>query len=372
MKTYEEMAQNALRRIGEQEAIQKKRRQSVRKIAAPTLSLFLIAALGFGVWKSGLFRAEAPAPLPDSGLAQSFGGPEIPKNDPDTPPEVAQLPVEERQLPDEAVLIPDAGEATEPALATPGDFKNPDFGTQQGYIYLWWDEMSVSGALYHAIEAEPDGKFEVLATYRPATANIEDFVFEGKPLSEWAIEADNERILPERMTTLLKLGDELKYGEALCETGMPDGTVWDKNLYENTVSFIGEELLSRYISGGSFLRDALEADIAALPTIPVTTPDGTTTVVTNAETGARKQYARAYAAYLESILPGVIEELKQSGVECSRTLYQDNGISMTVSAEELQALPLEHPECWYFDLIAGEMKNAAETVTDASGLQVVN
>ncbi len=60
MKTYEEMAQNALDRIGDYETEQKNRRKAAAKIAAPAVSLCLVAMLSIGAWQSDLFKTEVP------------------------------------------------------------------------------------------------------------------------------------------------------------------------------------------------------------------------------------------------------------------------------------------------------------------------
>jgi len=70
--------------------------------------------------------------------------------------------------------------------------------------------------------------------------------------------------LYEKLAQLLKQGDMLKYGEALYTTGTPDGEKWTKELYEQRVEFFGEDLLSKYIVDGEFLRKSVESDMKGL------------------------------------------------------------------------------------------------------------
>ncbi len=70
--------------------------------------------------------------------------------------------------------------------------------------------------------------------------------------------------LYEKLAQLLKQGDMLKYGEALYTTGIPDGEKWTKELYEQRVEFFGEDLLSKYIVDGEFLRKSVESDMKGL------------------------------------------------------------------------------------------------------------
>ena len=90
-----------------------------------------------------------------------------------------------------------------------------------------------------------------------------NFVYNGKSLAEYALEADAERLLCGKLGQLLKLGDSLKYGDALYKTGTPTGEKWSKELYDETVETIGKDLIAKYIVDGEFLVEKLEADIAA-------------------------------------------------------------------------------------------------------------
>ena len=86
-------------------------------------------------------------------------------------------------------------------------------------------------------------------------------VYNGKTISEYEAEADNAEQLINRLGELLKIGDELKYGEALYKTGTPDGKKWAKQLYDETVEHIGKEVLSTYSVNGEFLKEKLSPDM---------------------------------------------------------------------------------------------------------------
>lgn len=61
MKTYNEMASDALRRIGEHEENQRKRRLIIKRTVTPILSFGLAAFLGIGIWRSGTVQ-DTPTP----------------------------------------------------------------------------------------------------------------------------------------------------------------------------------------------------------------------------------------------------------------------------------------------------------------------
>ena len=384
MKTYEEMAQSALRRIDRYEAEQKKRRKAAARVAAPVMSVCLVAVIGLGAWHADVFEkapesafssgpdidaSGMPVPNPD-GTIQREKEPEVYPQHPILRPgdEGYVAPVEpireppESDIADEpshtanAPTVPDEAEPPEPEIITGADGQKggvPD--VTGGFCEFWWkNKLVMTGDLYWAIDENPGGTFAVLAAYRPATANVTDFIYEGKTLSEWAIAADEERLLPDKMTQLLKCGDELKYGPALYETGTPDGIKWDRSWYENRVAFFGD-LLDKYIVDGEFLRDELEKDIAAY-----------------SEQSARKGYKLAYNAYLETVLPAAAEKLTANGISCQRTPYRTDALTFTATAQQLENLPLDDPASWTFSLNSGNLKGTSTTAVDDTGLQIVN
>ena len=248
---------------------------------------------------------------------------------------------------------------TEPQLVTAadGDLKGDSIDSASYYVRLN-GKLNVSGTLKDAIEKTPDAQFSVSAVYCPATADITDFVYEGQTLREIAIAADDERILPEKMTDLLKNGEALKYGTALYETGTPDGEKWDKSFYEAKVGFIGAELINKYIADGVFLREQLEADLAVVQ-------------VYN-ETSAREKYKLAYNAYLDTFIPQTVNALNAQNIQCKRAAYSSNAIEMCVTVQMLENLPLENADNWYFELSGGELKSEQGIVENAGGMQITN
>ncbi len=232
-----------------------------------------------------------------------------------------------------------------------------DMSNSASYYVRLNGKLNVSGELKEAIENSPDAQFAVSAVYHPTTADITDFVYEGKTLREIAIDADNERILPEKMTDLLKNGEALKYGAALYETGTPDGEKWDRDFYEEKVEFIGTELLAKYIVNGRFLREQLEADLAVVQ-------------VYN-ETAAREKYKLAYNAYLDTFMPEAVNVLKAQNIDCNRAEYINDAIEMCVTVQMLENLSLENADKWYFELSGGDLKSETGVV-NSGDIQITN
>lgn len=84
MKTYEEMARDALEKIHAYEDEQVARKRSVRRVAVPAMMFCLVVLLGLGVWKSGIL-SKKNVPIIDEELGtQNEGNEPVPYPDPVT------------------------------------------------------------------------------------------------------------------------------------------------------------------------------------------------------------------------------------------------------------------------------------------------
>ena len=336
MKSSEEMVKSLLERREQYAKERERQRKRIVGISVPAgcCALLLCAVFLLPGMKDRVGTAALPMPT---------SAPDMPITDSGVSAQEAPEPVTDAGegtdviLPDETAV---PGAETDGGTASPPDLtpKTETAGSvSEEVCYLWWkNRLSVTWRLNQAIQDDPEGTFTVIANYRPATGDITDFTYEGKTLSEWAVASVDAMLLPEKMAELLKMGDELKYGEALYETGTPDGIIWDRRLYEDKIAYYGEELLSRYIVDGEFLREELENDLH----------DRKNTASAQAE----EAYGRAYAAYLDEFMPKLAEELTAGGISCKRMPERNGCLLLTVTAAELENLPLENPEDWTFDL----------------------
>lgn len=81
MKTYEEKARSALKRIEEETKARRKKKRAVTKVLTPVMGLCLVVILGGGIWQSGMLgRYDAPIP----GDTSSQGGSSIADTTDDT------------------------------------------------------------------------------------------------------------------------------------------------------------------------------------------------------------------------------------------------------------------------------------------------
>lgn len=338
MKTYKEMADDALGRISQYEIEKQNKRKKIIKIATPAVSCCLVAAVCIGMWQGGVLKDRTKLADP-SGPSESFIDPEEieAQNEQE---KLLEQQYEKQQEELENNNRSDAQTDEQIIISGNEDVKGSQ-ASSMGFCTFWWkNKISMYGDLYWAINDNPDGTFAVTAKYRPTPQNVTEFTYEGKTLYRLAVEADNERMMPEKMMELLKVGDELKYGTVLYETGTPDGIKWDRALYEETVAYFGN-LLDKYIIDGSFLADQLKNDIEVYD-----------------ETSAARTYKLAYNAYLETVLPEVTKILSANNIQCERAPYSTDSLDIVVTAEELENLPLEHMEFWVFSLTNNNLKGS--------------
>ena len=215
MKTCDEMVNSLLERREKYTAAQKKKK---RVLVSTITSLCVVAMVGVAVW----------------------------------------------QMPDMITRPPVDGGGT---TSTPATTTQPAKPT---YNILWADshDNDAEGwttyqgreccfCLYEVLKDHPVDKIAI----RIEGGISEDFLYNGKTIEEYR-EADNQEWwLFQKLSTLIKEGEVLKYGDAVYTTGTPDGEGMAKEFYEERLAWYGEELLSRYIVDGEFLKEELEAEV---------------------------------------------------------------------------------------------------------------
>lgn len=218
MKTCDEMVNSLLERREQYAAVQKKKK---RVLVSTTASLCVVAMVGVAVWQGVDWVAQPTVTPDDSNATQN---------------------------------------------TQPTNISKPT------YNILWADshDDDVEGSttyqgreccfcLYEVLKDHPAEKIAI----RFEGGYSEDFLYNGKTIEEYR-EADNQEWwLFQKLSTLIKEGEVLKYGDAVYTTGTPDGERWTQSWYEERIAWYGEELLSRYIVDGEFLKEEVEAEVEA-------------------------------------------------------------------------------------------------------------
>ncbi len=227
MKNYEEITVSLLQRRDVYEANKKRQRVRLARGGVVLSCCALVAVLGFQTLPGGNL------PLPDE--EHWLDGDRDP-NVPDQPEGPGGVDSDQQGG--------TAGDDS-PSLIDPDD----DFamGTWQG--------KTITGGLLEWLPHAAAADILPMVWAKPGIDMA--YVYRGKTLQEYWDAAEAERELPEQLAALYKLGDELKYGEALYTIGTPTGEKWAEAHYREIVAYIGQDLLDQYIVEGEFLRDAL-------------------------------------------------------------------------------------------------------------------
>ena len=118
----------------------------------------------------------------------------------------------------------------------------------------------------------------------------------------------------------------------MLKLGKPDKEKLAKELYDNTVSEVGEELLSQYIVDGKFLRDKVLQDIHKADE--------------EAE-AAHQSFNQGCAAYRVHMYEGILEQLEAQGIKYELSKDPDN-LLLFISRDDFANLTFDNMSNWSF------------------------
>lgn len=183
-----------------------------------------------------------------------------------------------------------------------------------------WHGKEISFDLYQALNATNSEIIPVSIVFNDIGMN--EFVYQGRTIQEYIDDKyDDENV--HKLEQLLDHGDLLKYGETLYTIGTPDGVKWTKTQYDLTVEFYGDELLSKYIVDGKFLKEQLQADLKALNDYYQSSID------------------EAVEAFYQARIEETSKLLEAKDIKSERIADSHNMV-MYVTAEEFDELSLEN------------------------------
>jgi hypothetical protein len=219
-----------------------------------------------------------------------------------------------------------------------------DYSEVQDAGFTEWNGKTITLSLYDAL-SDTKNKDSLIAIGVGFEIDT-NFVYNGKSLAQYALEADAERLLGGKLGQLLKLGDSLKYGDALYKTGTPTGEKWSKELYDETVETIGKDLIAKYIVDGEFLVEKLEADIAAC--------------------GENKQCLIAYEEARNAFCRFAVNEAVKTleGKNINYEIRNETGLVFFITADEFASLHLDNVSHFGFASKDGDGMDFVEESTD--------
>ena len=296
MKTCDEMVNSLLRRREQFLLEKRQKRKTAAKITAAGGSCALAAAVGIGVLNSGILR-EKKTVIPDDFSAITDNSSTVSDNSSSANDESG----------DDFCLI------------------DPNISPDDIAEHLWNGKI-IKGALYKAFDEYDDDRIFKVSAF---CSSIDNFEYDN---IDKYIAAMHKPTLLKR---LIEYGDELKYGEALCTTGTPEGITWTKELYDDTVSFIGKELIDEYIIDGEFLKDRAERDYEA---------------ACNELETERELYEQSFYDYMTLVYGPLMKQLQEKGISCELT-SDYTALFIDISKNDLANLTLDDPENWRFQLV---------------------
>lgn len=196
--------------------------------------------------------------------------------------------------------------------------------------YIEWNGKDIHSRLWDALEKDETNDNSLFAVSAYFGKNDGQFVYKGKTLTQYVEESGGKKL--ENLRQLLKLGDSLKYGEALYQSGTPDGEKWAKEYYDGIVSDFGEDFLAEYIVDGVFLKDKVLQDI----------PEAEKELET-----AQSEFLQACAAYRVHVYKGTLKKLESQGLNYE--LDENSGhLILYLTKEEFANLTLDNMSDWRF------------------------
>ena len=209
------------------------------------------------------------------------------------------------------------------------ELDHSDNGDMELHV-IEWNGKNVAWLLYDAFQKCADNSiFAITAVCMSAD---KEYVYNGRSLAEYEAAMLKEQRLITKLEGLRKDGDYLKYRENLYLSGTPDGEKWTKELYEETVSWYGEDVLNKYIQNGEFLSGKLEQDLQML-----------------FKEEAQLEYEIAMSAYISSANLKLKEKLAMQHIVAEYSSDVDY-LLIYATEEELAEIEFENQLDWLFEL----------------------
>ena len=331
MKNYEEITAALLRRREEYERKKKRQRLLLSRAGVMAASCALVAVLA--LQPLAMPGGDVPlVPMPNYG---EEGG----KTNNKGPGQSLQDPVDPNRPvngnPDHDDPDNNQGgnvDHDRPQIIDPDD----DFAVGQ------WQGKQVTGQLLEWLQNADAADMLPLVWAKPGIDM--SYHYKGETLQQYWNAAEAERKWPERMASLYKMGDSLKYGEALYTTGTPDGEKWEEELYREVVTYIGQELLDRFIVEGVFLKEKLWETMKDSEYLYA----------------AQARWTDALEAYREYACSAAKGVLLQQGLEA---YHPGNYVGIAkITKAQFEAIDAEYFDGWTFGM--GEDPNAPQDMTD--------
>ena len=254
MKTYEEMANSALEKINAVKEEQIKHRKTITRIGTAVIGFCFVAVISVGIISGNIFKNNNDIITPVSGQEENS---EIQNNEGQK--ENSEIQNNEGQKENSEDQNNEGSKEistgkTEEGICIPLEFKDTIDVEDAAFEVKYGKHMTYE--LSKILENGEDGIIPIILKAK----TDRNYVYKGKTVEEYYNLRKNAEYEIEKLESLLKDGERLKYGEKLYLGGAPEK--WAKSLYDEKVAFYGD-LIDKYIQNGVFLKDELEKELEA-------------------------------------------------------------------------------------------------------------
>lgn len=324
MKSSEEMVNSLLERRKHYIARQKQRRTAVVRAITCMCCVCFMAILSFGVYRAVFFNIQEPSTTISADANETV---DRPSSD-DLNDVLNYVIIWDDNICDDNICDDNICD------------DNGDVAADSAFENLNGKKITIS--LANALRNAPENSKIAIIAYPVTIDNT--FVFNGKSIAEYQEEIERKKDLTNRLAELLNTGESLKYGETLYQNGSPEGEKWAQSLYEETIEIIGDDLLSKYIVDGIFLKADLETDIVGHQ---------------EKLTAAHKNYDFACIAYRKHTAGELKRQLGTHDIDYDGIANDDRDyVIIYASAKQFSDLFFEGITNWHFDFAS---KNDLET-----------
>ena len=209
--------------------------------------------------------------------------------------------------------------------------------------FVEWNGWSMDYSLYEVLNRADKTDFIAIVVSKNNSAELDSFEYKGTTLAKLRAERDEVNLLSGKLIDFHKEGEWLKYGELLYTTGTPDGEKWAKSLYDERVTFYGEDFIEKYIVDGNVQTDLLNEDYA--------TCQERSSEIAEEIDALIKAYGKSYV--------NEVEDIFVSAGAC--TVVQNGSVFLFVQKEELANLKVKSKDNYMLSLASRSAFDGSNT-----------
>lgn len=199
-----------------------------------------------------------------------------------------------------------------------------------GFEYGMWLSYDLEDAIYRIEQGYETNQYLAIQVWYKEGELLDRYIYEGKSYAEHQEELKAWERLQDKYYSLNNEADKLKYGELLYTEGLPNGTKWTKEYYDERVAYYGEEFLSEYLVDGVYYEQKLGLDFR----------NNKSKIETKG-----KLLTKLIQSLQEDCAPEIAEAFEQYDVT-----VKNNCVFLFITLSEFKTIDIENKEGYFFYL----------------------